>query len=206
MTLRLARKFSIGEAWVRARGEFNASNAAAALAAAQLMGVNLASTLLADYPGVRRRQTVLHNSDGVTVLEDYAHHPAEICALLGSLRKISSTGGLRRLIVVFQPHRFSRTRQFKAEFAEALAAADRVVLLDVYGAGEAPIAGGRTTDVFAELMRQQPQLAADHVANDAELMRLLTNEVRTGDLVAFVGAGDIDRKARAWIGGFGATR
>ena len=196
-TLRLAGRFSLARASVRARGEFNASNATAALAAAHLMGATLSSNVLADYPGVRRRQSVLH-ANGVTVLEDYAHHPAEIRALLGSLRRRVTQDA--RLIVVFQPHRFSRTAQFKAEFAAALAAADQVHLLDVYGAGESPIAGGTTADVYAELKKSAPALRVDYFpADDEAFYRALARAVMAGDLVAFVGAGDIDRKARIWL-------
>jgi UDP-N-acetylmuramate--alanine ligase len=198
MTLRLGGKFSIPEAVVRARGEFNASNATAALAAAQLMGVALAPRLLADYAGVRRRQAVLHAADGLTVIEDYAHHPAEIRALLASLRRRVDEAA--RLVVVFQPHRFSRTAQFKAEFAAALALADRVHLLDVYAAGEAPIAGGTTADIYAELKRNAASLPVSYLpGDDAEFFRALTRDARRGDLIAFVGAGDIDQKARAWL-------
>lgn len=198
MTLRLGGKFAPGEVVVRANGEFNASNATAALAAAQAMGVTLAPRLLADYPGVRRRQAVLSSEGGVAVLEDYAHHPAEIRSLLASLRK--RVEGEGRLIVVFQPHRFSRTAQFKVEFAAALASADRLHLLDVYPAGEAPIPGGTTADIYAEVKRGAPALAVSYFpADDAEFLRALTREVRAGDLVAFVGAGDIDRKARRWL-------
>ncbi|HYP17456.1 MAG TPA: UDP-N-acetylmuramate dehydrogenase [Opitutus sp.] len=202
-TLALSGRFSVSGAAVRARGEFNASNATAALAAAQTMGAQLAPDLLADYAGVRRRQAVLFADERVTVIEDYAHHPAEIRALLGSLRRKigggENEGG--RLVVAFQPHRFSRTAQFKAEFAAALAAADRVHLLDVYPAGEAPIAGGTTADIYAELRRVAPALPVSYFpADDAEFRRALLREVRAGDLVAFVGAGDIDRKARTWIG------
>jgi UDP-N-acetylenolpyruvoylglucosamine reductase len=200
MTLRLGGAFTGDEAIVRARGEFNAANATAALAAAQLMGVPVSRSLLADYPGVRRRQAVLHDADGVVVLEDYAHHPAEVRALLASLRaRLPRDEG--RLIVVFQPHRFSRTAQFKTEFAAALTAADNLHLLDVYSAGEAPIAGGTTADIYAELKKNAPTLRVSYFpANDAEFFRALSREVRRGDLVAFVGAGDIDRKAREWIG------
>ena len=198
MTLRLGGKFATHEAVVRARGQFNATNATAALAAAQLMGAPFTRDALADYPGVRRRQTILHAADGVTVLEDYAHHPAEIRALLSGLRARVEEGG--RLLVVFQPHRFSRTVQFKAEFAAALAAADSVHLLDVYPAGEAPIAGGTTADIYAELKKSAPTARVSYLpANDAEFFRALMREVRPADLVAFVGAGDIDRKAREWL-------
>lgn len=184
------------EITVRAAGEFNAANATAALAAAHLMGVTLSPGLLAGYAGVRRRQTVLLATEGLTVLEDYAHHPAEIRALLGSLR--SRAGG--RLVVVFQPHRFSRSAQFKAEFAAALAAADALFLIDVYGAGEAPVAGGTTADLRAALHAAAPALAVTYRPDDADgTLAALTQDRRPGDLVAFVGAGDIDGLARRWL-------
>ena len=196
-TLRLGGTFPAIDAVVQASGAFNAANATAALAAAQLMGAEITSYVLAGYPGVRRRQTVLKSDQGLTVIEDYAHHPAEIRALLGSLR---SRAGVQRLLVVFQPHRFSRTAQFKADFATALAAADRVYLLDVYGAGEAPLAGGRTADLRAELATRAPALPVAHAQEgDEPFFMLLDRDARPGDLVAFVGAGDIDRKARTWL-------
>jgi UDP-N-acetylmuramate--alanine ligase len=148
---------------------------------------------------VRRRQSVLQVADGITVIEDYAHHPAEIRALLASLRRRVTPAG--RLVVVFQPHRFSRTAQFKVEFAAALAAADRVFLLDVYSAGEAPVAGGTTADIYAELKRSAPALPVGYLpGGDGALAGALSGEVKPGDLVAFVGAGDIDRRAREWLG------
>lgn len=196
LTLALNGCFPLASATVRAQGEFNASNATAALAAAHLMGVPLSSSLLADYPGVRRRQTVLHAAEGLTVLEDYAHHPAEIRALLTSLRRRSSG----RLLAVFQPHRFSRTAQFKTEFAAALASPDRVYLLDVYGAGEAPISGGTTADLYAELRGKAPTLPVVYTpGHPAAVLDALRREARAGDCVAFVGAGDIDQHAHAWV-------
>jgi UDP-N-acetylenolpyruvoylglucosamine reductase len=198
LRLRLGGRFPISEAQVRARGEFNAANATAALAAARLMGAELAPRLLADYAGVCRRQSVVHAAPGLTVLEDYAHHPAEIRALLASLR--GRVGERGRLIVLFQPHRFSRTAQFKTEFAAALALADRVHLLDVYAAGEAPLAGGTAADIYAELKKNSAALPVDYLpGDDAALFRALSRELQRGDLVAFVGAGDIDQKARAWL-------
>jgi len=195
--LRLGGRFSLGQAGVRAKGEFNATNATAALAAAQVMGAKLQEELLADFCGVRRRQTVLWAGEGIRVIEDYAHHPAEIRALLGSVRPEAG-----RLVVVFQPHRYSRTKQFLREFAEALAVADRLVLLDVYGAGEGRIEGGTTADLFAVMSDRK----VSHARSDAELNAALDAEMRAGDLVVFVGAGDIDRKARAWIEGRKAKR
>jgi UDP-N-acetylenolpyruvoylglucosamine reductase len=197
-TLALNHLFPSSRATVRALGEFNAANATAALAAAHLMGAALSATMLADYPGVRRRQAVLHSTASLTVIEDYAHHPSEIRALLGSLRRRLSTGG--RLVVVFQPHRYSRTAQFKAEFAASLALADSVHLIDVYSAGEALIAGGTTADLYAELHKNAPLLRAAYYPGDVgALLDRLSRDTQMGDLVAFVGAGDIDQRAREWI-------
>ncbi|MCW5548684.1 MAG: UDP-N-acetylmuramate dehydrogenase [Opitutaceae bacterium] len=198
LRLRLGGAFGLDAAVVRAGGEFNAANAAAALAAARLMGATLSPAVLADYPGVRRRQAVLHAAGGVTVIEDYAHHPAEIRALLAGLRPRVGTGG--RLVAVFQPHRYSRTAQFKAEFASALAAADRLHLLEVYPAGEAPVPGGAGADLHAAFGGAADGLPVTyHAGDDAGLFRALAAEVRPGDVVAFIGAGDIDRKAHKWV-------
>jgi UDP-N-acetylmuramate--alanine ligase len=193
----LGGRFPFTAATVRAMGEFNALNAIAALAVAQVIGVGgLSGRELADYPGVRRRQAVLHASDGLTVIEDYAHHPAEIRALLGSLHKRNDS----RLVVVFQPHRYSRTAQFKTGFASALALADVVYLLDVYGAGESAISGGTTADLYAELKHVNPALPIFYQAGDDQAAFAALSVKRTnGDLVAFVGAGDIDVMARDWL-------
>ncbi len=194
--LDLNSRFPIARATVRAQGEFNASNATAALAAAHLMGAEILPALLADYPGVRRRQAVLHATEGLTVLEDYAHHPAEIRALLTSLRRRDA----KRVLAVFQPHRFSRTAQFKSEFAAALGLADRVFLLDVYSAGEKHVQGGTTADLYAELRQKAPALPVAYCPGHPDaLLQSLAREVSTGDLVVFVGAGDIDQRARDWL-------
>ncbi len=201
MVLKLGGRFGIEEAAVASSGEFNATNATAALAAAQLMGAVLSRDLLAEYPGVRRRQAVVMMEAGLTVMEDYAHHPSEIRALLPSLRRRLSPGG--RLIAVFQPHRYSRTARFKAEFAASLALADLVHLLDVYPAGEAPMSGGTTADVYAEIKRGAPMLPVSYLPGDgAACIPALVREARAGDVVIFVGAGDIERTARASVEAF----
>ena len=132
------------------------------------------------------------------MIEDYAHHPAEIRALLPSLRRRLNPGG--RLIAVFQPHRYSRTARFKAEFAASLALADSVHLLDVYSAGEAPVSGGTTADVYSELKRGAPLLPVGYLPGNASgCIAALLGDAKPGDVIAFVGAGDIDRIAREWI-------
>jgi UDP-N-acetylmuramate--alanine ligase len=200
-TLTLGGRFTLKLAQVRSHGEFNATNAAAALAVAQHLGAKIGPDSLADFAGVRRRQSVLHAST-LTVYEDYAHHPTEIRALLGSLRREKQG----RLVVVFQPHRYTRTAQFKAEFAAALAGADSLFLMDVYAASESPVAGGTTADIYAELKKTG---AADHVTylpgNDAGLLRALKTALRPGDTLAFVGAGDIEQTAREFVAQLKAT-
>jgi UDP-N-acetylmuramate--alanine ligase len=194
LVLRLDGGFPSVELSVRAQGAFNAHNATAALAAVHLMGVALSPNLLADYPGVQRRQTVLLATDSLTIIEDYAHHPTEIRALLTSLRQRQA----RRLVVVFQPHRYSRTAQFKSEFAAALGLADRVFLLDVYPAGERPVAGGTTVDLLAEFAKCGVPVPVTHLpGRDGLFPGLLQAVLQPGDCLAFVGAGDVDHLAHA---------
>ena len=196
--LRLSGRFAIDRAQVQARGEFNALNAAGALAVVQLMGAKIEGASLAHFPGVRRRQTVLRQQAGLTVWEDYAHHPAEIRALLKSLRMDLGEG--QRLIAVFQPHRFSRTLQFKAELATALSLADALHLLDVYPAGEAPQAGGTSADLYAELVRMVPRFPVNYLPGDgAGVLELLRQSRQPGDCIVFIGAGSIEQIARQWL-------
>ena len=196
----LGGKFSQTVASVRAFGEFNAANATAALATAQLLGATLRADLLANYPGVRRRQAVLAGGAGFTVVEDYAHHPAEISALLAGLRgRVPAQGRLR---VVFQPHRFSRTAQFRTAFAAALCAADALYLLDVYGAGESALAGGTTADLADAVRLAQTTLPLVYLPGEhAAIFARLNADLRPGDVVAIVGAGDLDVSAREWLAG-----
>ncbi len=195
--LDLAPAFGLPRARVRAGGDFNALNAAAALAVCVHLGVPLEADLLADYVGVKRRQAILYQSAGLTVIEDYAHHPTEIAALLGGMRRLPH----QRLVVAFQPHRFSRTARFKADFAKALVAADELHLLDVYAAGEQPIAGGTTADIYSEIVQLGAGTRVFYLPGDrAGFLRLLRENVREGDLVLFVGAGDIDRCGVDFVG------
>ncbi len=194
--LDLAPAFGAPRARVRAGGDFNALNAAAALAVCVRLGVAIAPELLADYPGVKRRQVVLLENERLQVIEDYAHHPTEIAALIGGMRRLPH----KRLLVAFQPHRFSRTARFKADFARALLGADELFLLDVYAASEQPIAGGTTADIYAEIARGGAGTRVHYLPGDrAGFLRLLRERVRDGDLVLFVGAGDINECAAEFV-------
>jgi len=181
-------------------GAHNARNAAAALLAARFAGADLAeaAAALRDFQGAGRRFERLGTTpEGAEVVDDYAHHPTEVAATLEAARTLAP----RRVVAVFQPHLFSRTARTAAEFGEALALADEVVVLDIYPAREraedfpgvtglliaraAADAGGGKTVVWAP----------DHAAAEAYLRPRL----RKGDLVLTLGAGDVDALGRALV-------
>ena len=169
-------------------GRHNIENAACALAVADWCGVDLdvAATRLTTFTGVGRRFELRGVAGGVTVIDDYAHHPAEVRATLSAARE-RATG---RVIAIFQPHLYSRTRELCDEFANALAGADRVYVTEIYAAREDPIAGVSGRDIVDRLAASEhaefvPQL-------DAVVPRVV-DEAREGDLVLTLGAGDITR-------------
>ncbi len=183
------------EAALPVAGHFNAVNATAALAIAAHVGAEGAADLLRTFPGVRRRQGLLLQRGALSVIEDYAHHPAEIEPLLRAMRARTS----RRLVAVFQPHRHSRTAQFADAFARVLASADRVWLLEVYAAGEAPVPGGESADVLAALRARPGAPEADLLTDAAAAPATILAGLQADDRLVFIGAGDIDAVARATV-------
>lgn len=177
-------------------GRFNQVNADAAAAVLELFGAPLKPDTLSSFPGMARRQTVLHHDARLTVVEDYAHHPTEIDALIECLKANEPD---KKLVVVFQPHRYTRTRQFKAGFAASLQAADQVYLLPVYAAHESPVAGGETADLAAAFEDGPPA----QLEMTRKGFQTLSSELAdTPTQLAFVGAGDIEDFAGActsWI-------
>jgi UDP-N-acetylmuramate--alanine ligase len=165
-----------------------ASNAVAALLAGLELGASLPGLLagLAAFGGVRRRFELIGQVAGARVYDDYAHHPTKVAAALRGARQVVGPG---RLLVAFQPHLYSRTRDFAAEFGTALALADVVLLLDVYGAREHPLPG-----VTAALIAQAVPLPADCVFYEpcwVDVPGRLADLVRPGDVVVTMGAGDV---------------
>ncbi len=179
-----------GELSIRLSGAHNLLNALGAAAVARRMGVAWGDIrrALAGFAGVRRRFERLGRARGVTVVDDYAHHPTEIAAALAAAR--ASFPGTR-LVAVFQPHLYSRTRDFADELGAALAAADRVWVTDVYPAREAPIPG-----VTGELVRDAVAAAggrdARHHAELATLPAALADTLHAGDTCITLGAGSIE--------------
>ena len=172
-------------------GEHNRRNAACALAALELAGVAYgdAARVLAEFSGVRRRLELRGELDGAQVYDDYGHHPSEIAAALAAVR--ASPNG--RLLVLFQPHLYSRTRHLARELAAALAAADAACVTDVYPAREDPVdcvSGKLVADALAELSPGMPVGWAPTVEDGVSFLR---RRARAGDTILVVGAGDVDR-------------
>jgi len=170
-------------------GDHNRHNAACALAALELAGVGRAEVapVLAEFTGAGRRLERLGEAAGVEVIDDYAHHPVEIAATLHAVRD----GG--RVLVLFQPHLYSRTRHLAAELAAALAAADAVAVADVYPAREQPIRGVTGKLVVDALAERRPGMPLAWAPDWQDGARFLARRARAGDRVLTVGAGDVDR-------------
>jgi UDP-N-acetylmuramate--alanine ligase len=168
-------------------GRHNALNALAVVALADEMGVPVEVTraALASFQGVQRRFTVRGERDGVTVVDDYGHHPAEVRATLRGAREAYG----RRVVCVFQPHRYSRTRDLLEDFRTAFNDADVLLLTDVYAAGEEPIPGISGASL-AEEIRACGHRDVTHVPRPG-LAAAARARVRPGDVVLTLGAGDV---------------
>jgi UDP-N-acetylmuramate--alanine ligase len=168
-------------------GRHALQNALAAIAVGLELGVPFPeiARALGEFRGAERRYQILGRAAGVTVVDDYGHHPTEIAAVLQAAR----AGRPGRLVAVFQPHRFSRTRDLRADFGPALALADVVVLTDIYPAGEAPIAGATLADLAAAVAPAVRELHV--VAALADLPSRVAAIARPGDLIVTLGAGSI---------------
>jgi UDP-N-acetylmuramate--alanine ligase len=165
-------------------GRHNALNAAAAFAVALELGVDpaAAAAALAHFSGASRRFELKGEARGIRVFDDYAHHPTEVRAALAAARSVAGT---HKVHVLFQPHLFSRTREFAQEFAEALNLADTALVLDIYPAREDPIPGV-TSQLIADHLDHGGRLVA---ARDA--VAALTAAAGPGDIVLTAGAGDV---------------
>lgn len=169
-------------------GEHIARDAAGVLALLGELGhdVAVAASGLVHFAGVKRRFEVRARLAGVTIVDDYAHHPTEITATIAAGRN----GGWDRVVAVFQPHRYSRTADLAPSFGGPLANADRIIVTDIYAAGEAPLPG-----VSGRLVAEAVAAAdgnVEYVAALGEVPGVLVPELRAGDLVLLLGAGDVN--------------
>jgi UDP-N-acetylmuramate--alanine ligase len=169
-------------------GDHNVSNALAAIAVARHLGMRKDEIreALRTFKGVKRRFTLVGKVDGITIIDDYAHHPVEINAVLHAARK--ATEG--RVIAVHQPHRFTRLHDLFEDFCSCFNDADVVGISEVYSAGEDPIPGATRDDLVAGL-RSHGHRSAEAVEDEAGLLRFVREHCQPGDLLVCLGAGTV---------------
>lgn len=174
-------------------GNHNISNTLAAIAVG--MELNIEFSTIADalknFSGVQRRFEILHQSNSLVIVDDYGHHPAEILATLATAKTVWPD---RRLIVVFQPHRYSRTQYLLENFYSSFNDADKLILLDIYGAGEKPIEGINSRKL-AKGIREYGHKNVEHIEDADSLVPQLKFSLQSGDVVLTLGAGNIGELA-----------
>ena len=174
----------VGDLNLSIPGEHNLINATAAVAAAVEVGASPSEVLsgIATFTGARRRFEIRGKANGITVVDDYGHHPTEIRATLEVARRYAGSG---RLFVIFQPHRYSRTQAFALDFARELSKADHVFLLEIYSAGEKAIPGV-TSLIIANKMAN-----VSYEPSMPDVVDRIVATARSGDLILTLGAGDV---------------
>jgi UDP-N-acetylmuramate--alanine ligase len=179
-------------------GEHNVSNALAAVAVARHLGMKGEEirAALAGFRGVNRRFTRVGEVNGVTIIDDYGHHPVEIAAVLRAARQVVAETPRARVIAVHQPHRYTRLSHLFEEFCACFNEADVVAIAEVYPAGEDPIPGASRDDLVAGLIAHGHRHARA-ILDEADLARLVREQARPGDIVVCLGAGTIS----AWAHG-----
>ncbi len=188
----------LGQVSVNLLGQHNLSNALAAIAVGRMAGISfeVIAEALSSFEGAQRRFEHRGEAQGICLIDDYAHHPSEIRATLSSA-KLQTTpdeqgqAKHQRVVAVFQPHRYSRTKTFLTEFSQAFADADCVVATDIYSAGEAKPPDMSGASMAAAIAEHHPQLSYQETLVD--VTDYLKTHLTPGDLVVFLGAGDLNR-------------
>ncbi len=182
----------LGTLRLRLPGRHHALNALAALAVATELGVDFETVedTLREFGGIHRRFELCGEIGGVMVISDYGHHPEEIRTTLAAARE----GFGRRLVVLFQPHRYTRTRDLFNEFLDAFDAADHLFMTDIYAAGEEPL-DGLSGEVLAWALKRRGHIEATYVPRVEDLVEQVKPTLRIGDIVVVLGAGNIHTTA-----------
>jgi UDP-N-acetylmuramate--alanine ligase len=183
------RADELGEVVLPMPGQHNVLNALAVLAISDFLGIGFDTYVkaLAQFEGIQRRFTVRGEVGGITVVDDFGHHPAEVRATLAGAR--AAFAG-RRVIAAFQPHRYTRTRDQFEEFANAFGDADKIAICDIFPAGEKPIEGITTANLVTAV-KQAGHADAIHIAKREDIAAWMVQHAKPGDLLLTLGAGNI---------------
>jgi UDP-N-acetylmuramate--alanine ligase len=186
----------LGQLRLHLPGRHSATNALAAVAVAHELEISFAhaAEALAGFTGIHRRFEVKGEPGGIIVIDDYGHHPTEIRATIGAIRD----SWKRPLTVIFQPHRFTRTRDLFDEFLTAFEGADRLVLTEIYPAGEDPIAGA-TGEALYQAMKRKGHMELAFVPDKNQIAAQIAGKLNPGDMVLTLGAGDIYKVGDALV-------
>lgn len=184
---------TLGQVHLQVPGRHNVQNSLAAVTIGLHLGLDIESIAagLHEFTGVQRRFQILGRTNQCTVVDDYAHHPSEILATLSAARQSHKD----RIVAVFQPHRYSRTRSLARDFGAAFANADEVILVDIYGAGEEPIPQV-SSELIVQCLLENNHPNARYIGDLAAAEEFIANSLQTNDLVITLGAGDVNKIAQ----------
>ena len=182
----------LGDFSISLMGEHNISNALAVVATALEFDIGLAElrTYLEEFQGTHRRAQIMGKFRGAVIMDDYAHHPAEIRTTLKGIRQSYPDKNMK---VVFHPHTFSRTKALLNDFAQSFDMADELIVLDIYGSAREEQGGVHSGDLVEKVGEYNPDLPASHIPTLRECEEYLRNNISSGDLVVLMGAGDVFR-------------
>ncbi len=182
----------LGDFNIRLCGKHNVANALAVITACVELDIDLVSIrkFLEEFKGTQRRMQILGSFKGATIIDDYAHHPTEILATLTAARELYKD---KKLIVVFHPHTFTRTKVFLNDFAGSFSKADEVIILDIYGSAREKQGGVHSRELVEKIRKTHSNTSVRHISTLAECEKYLRGNVERGGVVLLMGAGDVFR-------------
>jgi len=189
------KRKKIGNFTLNVPGAHNVLNALAVISLGEELGIErgVIKRAISNYKGVKRRFEVIGEANGARIVEDYAHHPTEIKATISAACSLEPG----RLITVFQPHRYTRTKSFYREFSDAFAGSDEVILTEVYSASEQKIEGAGSRRIYEAMVKSNS--VPVKFLKKSEIPEYLSGKIKAGDLVLVLGAGDIGKAARRLV-------
>ncbi|MBQ7528717.1 UDP-N-acetylmuramate--L-alanine ligase [bacterium] len=179
----------LGELVLNVPGVHNVQNALAAVAAGLEVGLKFEDIVryLANFAGVKRRFQIVGRGQGLTIVDDYAHNPSKLKAAI----RAAHTGDAKRVVVIFQPHRYTRTRFFQEEYCLSFNDADLLVITDIYSAGEIPLEGVSSRSLVEEIQKTGCVKEVVYAPQESDVLNFVRTHCRQGDIVLFLGAGNI---------------